>query len=240
MKRFSLYGGLILALGIVAFLAYTMYLQTVNGPIHTGDEKYTPENIFMNSENDVVGRVQSASVSGVSNGVEVDATLGSTKEAPAVTDAFTRALERARSAFAAREYDETIAYYKEAATYQDNDVVHAGMYQAYLMKGDTMKALYELDATIAKNPSRTEYYMWKLAFFDEVYYATNAELEDVYATALASADTKTKVNVVITFARIMEEREEIARAIELWEYAAELYPENATTYHAEADMLRSR
>ncbi len=151
---------------------------------------------------------------------------------------FTTAMNNARTAFGKGEYAASIGFYTEALTYKRLDVVYSGMYVTYAAQNDWVNAKIALDTAISINPLYTEYWNWKIDLLDEKTNTSYQDLKNIYNEALLKVDPKTKINLVTHFARIAENNNQKNEAINVWKYAAEIYPENAHVYQSEIDRLQ--
>jgi tetratricopeptide (TPR) repeat protein len=140
-----------------------------------------------------------------------------------------------------KNYDEALKYYTKALDYsgQELDIAYMRMYSVYNMQNNIEKARLMLDKAIAKNPSYTDYWTTKLVFLDEKTQVSFADLKKIYDEALTKVDSRTKINLVTSFARIAENNKENAVAISVWEKAKEVYPANKDIYQKEIDRLKA-
>jgi len=233
-KMYIQIGAGIIGIGVVIGGAYLLVRgELVNAPTHTETEEETSIDMLEEmplKDSSIINADPSATTSQRETGITTTDTENKTQ--------YDQAIQHARDAFFAKNYSSALAFYEEAKTYEDSETVYAGMSDVYLAMGEIDKARTALDMAIEKNPSRTEHWRWKLMLLDERFNLSFAELNTVYEQGLQASDPNTKVNLVVVFATIATERGEKEKAIELWNYAAELYPANATVYHKEADSLK--
>ena len=156
-------------------------------------------------------------------------------------DSYNFAMDNARNAFNKGEYDRAVFYYNEALPYssdKDRDTIYSGLFIVYSTQNNIDKAITALDTAISLNPLFTEYWKSKLSFLDEKTSVSFLDLKKIYEEGLEKTDPSTKINLVTYFATIAENNKENEKAIELWEYAIELYPQNTEIYQAEIDSLK--
>ncbi len=188
-------------------------------------------------EEEIVGEEEESEV--VEEGEVAEPSVESGK--PVISDPnkakFDQALISANTATLAGNHAQAIVYLNQALTYKDSDVVYVRLYSAYNAQGNTAEALKAINKAIELNPSYTDYWNTKIVFMDEKTSASYTELKAVYSDGLAKVDSRTKINLVTSFAGVTERNGETADAISLWEYAKNLYPAGASSYQAEIDRL---
>lgn len=150
---------------------------------------------------------------------------------------FNTAMTNGSNAFVKGEYQKSLDFYEEALGYKKSDTVYAHFFTVYGAQNNIDKARIAIDTAISLNPSYTDYWIWKITFLDEKTSVSFLDLKKVYQEGFLKADIKTKVNLVTSFARVAENNYQKSEAIELWQKAIELQPENKTVYQAEIDRL---
>ncbi len=154
---------------------------------------------------------------------------------------FSQLLTDGNKEFTNKNYDEALKLYTKALDYsgQSLDVVYVRMFAVYNMQNNIEKARFSIDKAIAKSPSYTDYWVTKLVFLDEKTPVSFADLKKMYEEGLAKVDSRTKINLITTFARIAESNKENSTAISVWEKAKEVYPSNKDIYQKEIDRLKT-
>lgn len=153
--------------------------------------------------------------------------------------AFNAALKEGLDLFNAKKYDQSIAAYQKALKIKDSDIPYFRIYNVYAAENNWTKAKDSLDQAIKRNPLYTEYWIVKLQVMDEKLHSSFASLKSTYDEAYQKVDSRTKPNLVTTFARIAESNGMKDEAIAAWQKAIEIYPANKATYQAEIDRLKS-
>ena len=152
---------------------------------------------------------------------------------------FNLAFENGSKAFLAQNYDQAIAYYKQALDYKDSDFVYIRLFSAYNAQNNIDQARLALEKAISINPNYTDYWITKLTFLNEKTNISFLDLKAIYQEGLQKVDSKTKINLITSFANIAENNKQNAEAIALWEYAKEVYPQNAIVYQGEIDRIKA-
>ncbi len=153
---------------------------------------------------------------------------------------FNLAMENARKAFVANNFDEAIDQYKKALKYKESDTVYAGLYTVYGAQGNWGEAENMLDKAIALKIKNTDYRKWKIGIMDEKTDATFDELKAEYEKALPIVEVETRVNLVTYFAGVAERNGQNSYAISYWQKAIELNPVNKEIYQSEIDRLKAQ
>ncbi|OGI88400.1 hypothetical protein A2995_00880 [Candidatus Nomurabacteria bacterium RIFCSPLOWO2_01_FULL_33_24] len=163
----------------------------------------------------------------------------STASLSANEERFSFAMNNASKAFGKGEYDQAISYYNEALSQGSSkeDIVYAGLSTVYTAQNNIEQARIAIDKAIKFNPLYTEYWIWKLGLLDEKANLSFADLKRIYEEGLEKCDSRTKINLVTSFARLAENNEENDEAISAWEDAKEIYPLNKAIYQEEIDRL---
>lgn len=150
---------------------------------------------------------------------------------------FDLALSNGSKAFLDGSYVQALAFYNEALSYRDSDVVYVRLSTVYGMQGEWVKALESINKAINLNPSYTDYWNTKILIMDQRTNASYAELEAVYKDGLIKVDSRTKINLITNFAQVTEAQGLITQAIDLWKTAQKEFPANNAIYQAEIDRL---
>lgn len=148
-------------------------------------------------------------------------------------------LEKGNKAFYAKDYTGAIKYYNDALKMQDADFIYARLHSVYSAQGNTVEAINAINKAISKNQLWTEHWVTKLVYLDNQTKTSFDELKSIYTDGLTKVDSRTKPNLVTTFARIAEGNGMKDEAIAAWQKAIELYPTNKAIYQAEIDRLKS-
>jgi len=152
---------------------------------------------------------------------------------------FNDLLAKGNTALMSKEYEKAISFYQQALKYNDADVVYARLFTVYNIQNNTVKAIESINNAIKRFPAFTEYWVTKLVYLDEKTNTSFAELKQIYTDGLSKVDSRTKTNLVISFARIAESNGMKDEAIAAWQKGIELYPSNKSIYQAEIDRLKS-
>ncbi|MFM7088606.1 MAG: tetratricopeptide repeat protein [Candidatus Paceibacterota bacterium] len=148
-------------------------------------------------------------------------------------------LEAGSKAFHSKNYSAAIGFFNDALAIEDADFVYSRLHSVYSAMGDKVQALKMIDMAISKNQLFTEHWVTKLVYLDEKTNTSFAELKQIYTDGLGKVDSRTKPNLVTTFAQIAEKNGMKDEAIAAWQKAIELYSANKATYQAEIDRLKS-
>lgn len=154
-------------------------------------------------------------------------------------DSFNKAIKNAQDSYLAKRYDESLNYYNQALKYLNSDLAYSGMFNVYSAQKDWVRAQSVLDKAIALNPLNTDYWKWKLTILDQQTNTSFAELKKIYEEGISKSLPRSRINLVIHFARIAEGNGQKTEAINTWEYAIKLYPDNSASYQTEIDRLKS-
>ncbi len=150
---------------------------------------------------------------------------------------FNKALSNGSIAFSGGDYNKAINYFKEALSYRNADAAHIRLFYAYSASNQIDKATSSIESAIKLNSSLTEYWTTKLVFLDEKTEISFSDLKKIYEEGLTKVDSRTKVNLVTTFAVISEKNHQDAEAIAGWAHAKILNPDGIASYQAEIDRL---
>ena len=162
-----------------------------------------------------------------------------TVKTPSAKDSFNIAMTKGNTSFSAKRYEEAAVFFKEALNYKDSDTVYIRLFDVYNAQNNIDEARVYLEKAIQKNPAYTEYRTTKLVFLDEKTNISYLDLKKIYEDALPKVDTRTKVNLVTTFARVAEANKQYGEAAFYFGYAKEIYPANAAIFQAEIDRLHT-
>ena len=149
------------------------------------------------------------------------------------------AINNARTAFGKGEYDTSIAFYNEALSYFKTDISYSGLFFVYSAQNNIDQARVAIDTAIKLNPLFTDHWKDKLSLLDDKTNVSYQDLKNVYSEGLLKVNPKTKIDLVTYFAVVAENNKEYKDAISLWEYAKNLYPQNALIYQGEIDRLQN-
>lgn len=150
---------------------------------------------------------------------------------------FNQSMEKAQEYFSSKQYNLAIKSYEEALSYKNSDLPYSGMFSVYIATANFKKAEESINKAISINSVNTDYWKWKLTLLDEKTNTNFSELKKIYEEGLAKSHPTSRVNLVIHFAKIAEDNGQKQEAIELWEKAIELYPQNKNVFQAEIDRL---
>lgn len=145
----------------------------------------------------------------------------------------------ASNAYNQQKYGESIKYLKQALELEELDVVYAKMYSSYKAMGDSDNAFIVLEKARGLNNSFNQYWIWTIEHRRIVDNYSFDQLDEIYKEGIDKVELTAKVNFVIFFASTAEQMSEKERAIELWEHAIELYPDNKNIYQNQIDTLKN-
>lgn len=188
------------------------------------------ENAVVNNTTDITNPVDQKTSSGV---IKNNTSLSSTEN----DKNFNTAMTKAQTAFVKSDYGTAIDYYNQALKYKNTDLVYSGMFNVYSAQSNWPKALEVLDKAISLNQINTDYWKWKITLMDERMNSSFTELKDIYTEGFNKSLPKSRINLVVYFAKVSENNGQKLEAIKLWQKAMELSPDNKNIYQTEIDRL---
>ncbi len=225
MKKEKVKNGLFALAAILVIFSIAYYLRT------NKTENALEESATLESQNEVLEPENESQTKSPERPVS-DISVKSNPE-------FDTMLEKGNKAFYAKDYTGAIKYYNDALKIQDADFIYARLHSVYSVQGNTVEAINAINKAISKNQLWTEHWVTKLVYMDEKTKTSFDELKKIYVDGLTKVDSRTKPNLVTTFARIAEKGGMKDEAIAAWQKAIELYPTNKAIYQAEIDRINS-
>lgn len=207
---------------VFVVLGVLLFINRINEPFKVTENKVVEEEINVtSSKTDITKETSSLSLD-----------FPDSKQ-----DKFNKAIIDGDKSFLSKDYQQSIIYYNKALSYVNSQIAYMRLFNTYNVIGDTNKAIEVIDKAIALKPMLAEYWNTKIQYLDEKTTMSFAELKAVYTQGLSKVDSKTKINLVIAFARIAENNKENQEAIAQWQKAIQLNPNLKATYQAEIDSL---
>lgn len=155
-------------------------------------------------------------------------------------DLFDKKMKEANSYFVKGDYKSSIATYNQALTIVKSEHAYAGLYSANLALKDYANAQKSILSAIDLNPKSSDYWSWYLVLLSDAMEASRAKLDAVYNDAYNKVPDNIKVNIVTTYARILENLGDNSGAMAEWQKAITLNPSMKDTYQAEINALKTR
>lgn len=146
-------------------------------------------------------------------------------------------IKKGHESYLAEKYEESLSYLKEAVSLQKNDRIHRSLFTVYLAMKNYPEAEKAIQNALKYNKSIPNHWV-EYAQFEQYYMNASFEkVSAIYEEALIA--TKENIDVIVSYASYLVEKNQNQEAIKYLKKAIEVYPQNKDIYQAEIDRLSS-